>query len=285
MTDCLSPGVVRELVARADRTLGRRLEWGMVGEDTHRWRRSLQERWNTPVPLLGPPMFWSRDAMWTVMMSQEDQYPYPNDRLLDFAFAAAARARGIDLGWLAERASGAERTFVGHWPGEHYRFLAGCVEHLRPRLVVEIGTFTGLSALAMMSQLPEFGRIVTYDIVPWDSFGDTALTRDNLDGRLDQRIGDLGTADFFSAQIDTLAAADLVLLDGPKDGRFEREFLRRYLPILSGQRTTLVIDDIRFVNMIQLWRDLPFPKLDVTSFGHWTGTGLVMAADGAQGFA
>jgi len=273
-------GVARDLVVRADREVGRRLEWGLAGGRPHRWRRALQERWNTPIPVLGPPAFWSRDAMWTVMMSQEDQYPYPNDRLLNLAFAAAERARGIDLGWLSDRASAEEGAYVDHWPGEHYRFLAGCIEQVRPQLVVEIGTFTGLSALAMKSRLPESGRIVTYDVAPWDSFGDTALTRDDLDGRLEQRIGDLGTTDFFSAQLDTLAAADLVLLDGPKDGRFEPAFLRRYLPVLSG-RATMVIDDIRFVNMIQLWRDLPLPKLDVTSFGHWTGTGLVVAADNA----
>jgi hypothetical protein len=26
---------------------------------------------------------------------------------------------------------------------------------------------------------------------------------------------------------------------------------------------------------VDLWRRLPVPKLDITSFGHWTGTGLL----------
>lgn len=275
--DSLWQDHLRKRLVRFDEVLGRRLEWGLFGDRPFRWRRALQERWNTPVPLLGSPAFFSRDLMWTVMMSQEDQHPYSNDRLLDLALAAADLARRVDLAWLADRSSAEERDFVNHWPGEHYRLLAACVEHLKPRLVVEIGTFTGLSALAMKSHLQEEGRVVTYDIAPWTTFLGTALTATDFDERLEQRLGDVSSPDFFASQVDTLAAADLVLLDGPKDGRFEPMFLDRYLPIFDGRDTVLVIDDTRFINMIQLWRDLPYPKLDVTSFGHWTGTGLVLS--------
>lgn len=267
----------RKWLVRFDGVLGRRLEWGLFGDRPFRWRRTLQERWNTPVPLLGSPAFFSRDLMWTVMMSQEDQHPHSNDRLLDLALAAAQVARRTDLTWLRDRSATEERDFVNHWPGEHYRLLAACVEHLKPRLVVEIGTFNGLSALAMKSRLPAGGRVVTYDIAPWTTFRGTALMAEDFDGQLEQRLGDLSEPDFFAAQVDTLDAADLVLLDGPKDGRFEPTFLERYLPIFDGRDTVLVIDDTRFINMIQLWRDLPYPKLDITSFGHWTGTGLVVS--------
>lgn len=275
--DSLHLDNLRAHVARLDSALGRRLEWGLFGQWQYRWRKSLQERWNTPVPLLGSPVFHSRDLMWTVMMSQEDQHPYPNDRLFDLALAVADRARRVDLSWLAARSRAQERQFVNHWPGEHYRLLAACVGHLQPRLVVEIGTFTGLSALAMKSHLPDGGRVVTYDIAPWSTFSDTALNADDFDGQLEQRVGDLSDPAFFVGQTETLASADLILLDGPKDGAFEPKFLDLYLPIFGQQDTILIIDDIRFVSMIQLWRDLPHPKLDITSFGHWTGTGLVVS--------
>jgi hypothetical protein len=29
------------------------------------------------------------------------------------------------------------------------------------------------------------------------------------------------------------------------------------------------------MNMIGIWRGIRHPKLDLTSFGHWSGTGLV----------
>ena len=42
------------------------------------------------------------------------------------------------------------------------------------------------------------------------------------------------------------------------------------------RRQLLVIDDIRVVSMVELWQNLPIAKLDVTSFGHWSGTGLAI---------
>jgi caffeoyl-CoA O-methyltransferase len=44
------------------------------------------------------------------------------------------------------------------------RLLTALVAMLRPRLVLEIGTFTGYSALSMAEVLPPDGRIVTCDI-------------------------------------------------------------------------------------------------------------------------
>jgi caffeoyl-CoA O-methyltransferase len=44
------------------------------------------------------------------------------------------------------------------------RFLSFVVAMLRPQLVLEIGTFTGYSALSMAESLPPGGRIITCDI-------------------------------------------------------------------------------------------------------------------------
>jgi len=46
------------------------------------------------------------------------------------------------------------------------RFLKLLVQIVRPRLVVEVGMFTGYSALSMAEGLPENGRIITCDIDP-----------------------------------------------------------------------------------------------------------------------
>jgi predicted O-methyltransferase YrrM len=45
-------------------------------------------------------------------------------------------------------------------PGEHYRLLAALVKLLQPERVLEIGTFHGLSALALKKFLPSAGKIV-----------------------------------------------------------------------------------------------------------------------------
>jgi caffeoyl-CoA O-methyltransferase len=55
----------------------------------------------------------------------------------------------------------AHGMMVGRLEG---RFLEMLVYALKPRLVLEIGTFTGYSALSMASALPEGGRIISCDV-------------------------------------------------------------------------------------------------------------------------
>jgi hypothetical protein len=44
----------------------------------------------------------------------------------------------------------------------------------------------------------------------------------------------------------------------------------------------LLLDDIRLLPMVGLWRSIASPKLDLTSFGHWSGTGLVDVHEGLR---
>ena len=38
----------------------------------------------------------------------------------------------------------------------------------------------------------------------------------------------------------------------------------------------MIFDDIKDLNMLRFWRRLAKPKLELMSFGHWTGTGLTL---------
>ena len=140
---------------------------------------------------------------------------------------------------------------------------------------MEIGTFTGLGALALAQVC---SRVVTFDLLPWKSFGTSALREEDFTGaRVEQRLGDLSEPSVFAAERDLLAQADLVFIDGPKDGRFEPAFMALLLPVVRETGAFLVFDDIRVVPMVRFWRELDMPKLDLTSFGHWSGTGLACA--------
>jgi predicted O-methyltransferase YrrM len=198
----------------------------------------------------------------------------PSDDLLGLALTAAERARHLRLDDLAARCqTPLEASWINHWPGEHYRLLAALVEVAGVDLAIEVGTYTGMGALALAGA---GARVQTYDLVPWDQFSHTLFHRDDFDDRISQRIGDLANQDYFDSQLDDLRAADLILIDGPKDGVFEPAFLSKLLPVLrAGQ--VLVLDDIRKLQMLQTWRDISLPKLDVTSLGHWSGTGLAVA--------
>jgi hypothetical protein len=73
------------------------------------------------------------------------------------------------------------------------------------------------------------------------------------------------------------------MLDGPKDGSFE-ETLLGYLSAkeLPNKTRWLFIDDIRFENMYKLWRSIASPKIDLSSFGHFSGSGLVNIQEGLK---
>ena len=162
------------------------------------------------------------------------------------------------------------------WPGEHYKLLAGFVLALKPRSIVEIGTATGLSALALKKHLPPDGTIVTFDVLGWQSFADTCLAQEDFsDGRLVQKTEDLSDPAVALKHRELLKEADLIFLDAAKDGMMEQRFIDNFRPIPFRRNPLFIFDDIRVWNMLKIWRQLAMPKLDLTSFGHWSGTGLV----------
>lgn len=172
--------------------------------------------------------------------------------------------------------------FINTFPGEHYRLLAALVKVLNADTVVEIGTHTGAGCLALKAGQNPPGKIFTYDVISWDQLGvPSLLTTEHFDGGgIVQLIGDLSKDAFFEENFEKLNSADLIFMDAPKDGIFEYKMLDQLAKLENKKGRLLVIDDIRFVNMIDFWRQISSPKLDATGFGHWSGTGLVDLSDG-----
>ena len=199
----------------------------------------------------------------------------PSPRLIDVGLDAAARAREVRFRSFAGRASHEPRWF-DTWPGEHYKLLAGLVGALGARRVVEIGSFTGMSAVALLEALPPDGQLTTFDIKPWRAFPETWLTEDDFaSGRLVQEIADIAAPGAIAGFREAFEAADFVFIDGPKDGVTEPKFLAALASLELPRDPIVMFDDIRVLNMVPIWRALDRPKLDLTSFGHWSGTGLI----------
>ncbi len=162
------------------------------------------------------------------------------------------------------------------WPGEHYKLLGALTQVLQPKLVIEIGTASGLSALAIKENLPQEGRLITFDILPWKNFWDTVLKdSDFKEGKIEQILGDLSKSEVFQKYQHLFQEADLIFSDAPKDGYFEQQLMDQMLQITLPKKPLLVFDDIRLWEMLSIWRNITFPKMDITSFGHWSGTGIV----------
>ncbi|HEU4976859.1 MAG TPA: O-methyltransferase [Baekduia sp.] len=128
--------------------------------------------------------------------------------------AAHTTAFGDDLVALHERAA-RDLPYPSMLSGPVVgRLLETLVFALRPRLVVEVGTYAGFSALAMAGALPPGGRIVTCEIDDAHAdYAQRAFDASPLGDRIELRRG---------PALETLAALDgpfdLVFIDADKTG-------------------------------------------------------------------
>ncbi len=224
--------------------------------------------------LLPPPVRTS-NSQYSMVFPAHDDPSRASDSLISLALEAAAKAREIRLDEISAREKGPP-YYVNLWPGEHYRLLAGLVTALRPGLIVEIGTGGGLSALSMKKYLAPSGQIVTFDIIKWRENPLSCLNEsDFLDQRLVQQIADLSEPAMVAKHRQLLEKADLIFIDAAKDGVMEEKFLANFKAVAFRSNPLFVFDDIKLWNMLKIWRNIALPKLDLTSLGHWSGTGLV----------
>lgn len=224
---------------------------------------------------IASPPLKCRHAEYSILSSLDDEPYKMSERLLNVSLDAIKEANTLDLTDISSRMP-EPPYYPDVWPGEHYKLLAALVKTLKPKLIVEVGTALGHSALALKKFLPMDSKLVTFDIFDWDSMEDTLFNKNDFsDGSLVQEIGDLSDNDVFDNYKSLLSEADFLFIDGPKDIAFEREFLSKLNGIEFKNDPIIMFDDIRLWNMLNIWREIKKPKLDLTSFGHWSGTGLI----------
>jgi len=182
-----------------------------------------------------------------------------------------------------------DNPFANAFPGDHYRLLSGLLSVLDNSSslssIVDIGTHYGTGTRVMLDHAPN-AQVVTFDVTAWDKFPTTFLKQSDFKsngGRLTQYLENLQHSDVFSKHTDLLINADFIMCDGPKDGSFERSFISKLTSLeFSTKPRFLLLDDIRFRTEMPLWRQIQSPKVDLTSFGHFSGTGLVNISNGLK---
>ncbi|MGP4003640.1 O-methyltransferase [Streptomyces sp. 8N706] len=98
---------------------------------------------------------------------------------------------------------------------EQAPLLAFLVRLTGARRIVEVGTFTGLSALSMAEALPADGRLITCDISEeWTAYGREAWAKAGVADRIELRIGP--ALDTLGA-MPTEPAIDMAFLDADKE--------------------------------------------------------------------
>ena len=174
-----------------------------------------------------------------------------------------------------------DAIFFNVFPGEHYRLLKAIAKITNPSVLVEVGTYTGMGSVAIM-QGQEQGILYTFDILPWNKFQTHLTNREFEKNKIIQILDDLSNSKAFETHRGILDRAEIIFMDAPKDGVFEYRFLQLLSTLQPKKNKLLILDDIRFINMVDLWVSIESPKLDVSSFGHWSGTGLVDISEGLR---
>jgi predicted O-methyltransferase YrrM len=147
---------------------------------------------------------------------------------------------------------------------------------LKPSVIIEIGTATGLSALALKKYLPPKGKLFTFDLFSWKNDPNTFLQEEDfLDQRLIQFVEDLTEEKNIKKHQKILEEATFIFIDATHDGLVEKKLMESFKTLNFSAPTYILFDDIRVWTMLKMWREISDPKLDLTSFGHWSGTGVV----------
>jgi len=208
----------------------------------------------------------------------------------------AAAQSFADWGFLLESISFAaschidtctDNPFVNAFPGDHYRLLAGLITKLDrssgPLTLIDIGTHLGTSARMMLDYSSPKDRVFTFDIASWETNQGTVLTQEDFDTRLTQYVEDLQELPVWEKHKELIRNADFIMCDGPKDGKFEQKIYNLLSTLdFPVKPRWLFLDDIRWASEMISWRSIESPKIDLTSFGHFSGTGLVNISKGLE---
>ena len=149
---------------------------------------------------------------------------------------------------------------------EHYKLLAYLSTVMQEKSYIDIGTYYGFSAIALSAN--ENAKVITYDVCDWipDDKEFSAKNKSNVTCKIMNCINDMTE----------IVKTNLVVLDiDPHDGDEEVRILDALRK--NGYKGLVLLDDI-FLNedMKAFWNAIPEKKYDVTKFGHWSGTGIVV---------
>ncbi len=151
-------------------------------------------------------------------------------------------------------------------PGkEHYPLLAHLAMQCEPGdIIVDLGTHVGMSALALAYN--EHVKVISYDLVDLIQTEEpSAKTCPNIDLRIMNCKHDVAT----------LLQAKIILMDvDPHDGIQEKEYIE--LLMKHEYKGIVLCDDIYLDAMKPFWDWVPLKKLDISHYGHWSGTGAII---------
>jgi hypothetical protein len=168
----------------------------------------------------------------------------------------------IDLSGMAEAITdpASKAYFLMPEGEEHYKLLAylsTCFDNI---LISDIGTYHGCSVLALSYN--QANRVISFDVSRMSKLV-------NVPKNIELQI--IAEDEFVSPDI---LSCGLIMLDTTHDGTHENQVIE-YL-IANNWKGVLILDDIHhFPEQNKLWESITQEKEDLTTAGHWSGTGII----------
>jgi hypothetical protein len=184
---------------------------------------------------------------------------------------AAVRANTTDMKPFAKYVVAPFSDYLQEQAGKEHHQLAAALSKQLPKgsVVCDINTFKGTTAVAFASN-PDV-TVRTYDTV--DNIKDQPVSVRDLPNVV-VHVGDVANA--FTEE--NLKDVKLIMIDvDPHNGQQEKVMIEKLMS--AGYKGALLLDDIILnADMKALWDWIPdeLVKFDVTTFGHFTGTGIVL---------
>lgn len=166
--------------------------------------------------------------------------------------------------------AGIDQDLVSPMGKEHYRLLSYVSTMFNDNNLFDIGTHYGYSAFALSYN--DTNRIQTFDIIN-EVTNPTVKDRHNINFNICDLFVEKGMKMWSPVLLDS----PLIFLDvDPHNGIMEKSFYDYLFD--HKYQGVLLCDDIHYFEGMKnnFWSKIPDEyKIDLTSYGHWSGTGAV----------
>ena len=154
-----------------------------------------------------------------------------------------------------------KQWFYGKSGQEHYRLLIYISHLYENQTLLDVGTYHGSSALALgmnpLNQLKSFDLLRQPEI--------DHINESNIEFKLENILEN---------NDELILSAPFIMLDTDHEGPFEYAFYNHLKKI--NYKGLLFLDDINLNDpMKEFWNHIVEEKYELTSKGHWSGTGIV----------
>ena len=141
---------------------------------------------------------------------------------------------------------------------EHYRLLIYVSFLFKNEILFDVGTHKCMSAAALSASMKN--KVFSYDVK-------TSLLYNPILPGVQYNIGNV-------MKDKNLIKSSFIFFDVNHDGIFEKKFYDHLVNI--NYKGLLMCDDIyENIEMKTWWENIKEDKYDITSIGHWNGTGLI----------